>query len=126
VAKILVVDDDETTRRLIRALVAPGGHVVVEADSGRRALECFSCEGDGIDLVLSDVDMPDGDGLALHEALADRLGSCQFVLMTGNRTDDSRFDYAHRNGVPLLMKGSHSLRGFFIDLRLNGAGQVSY
>jgi CheY-like chemotaxis protein len=119
-ARILVVDDDATTRRLIGSIVAPGGHVIVEAGSGLEAIDRFKSffdAGEPIDLVLSDVDMPGGDGIELHMMLDLNLAGCHFVLMTGLALDPDRVTYAHDHGLPLFQKGSKALQVFIKELR---------
>ena len=58
--KILVVDDDRTTRRLLALQLRGAGYTVAEASDGRRALERVRREA--FDLVLLDVWMPGMDG----------------------------------------------------------------
>src|SRR5258708_35983489 len=59
-AQVLIIDDDPSIRRLLRGIVEPKGHMVVEADSGRSGIEAFKTLP--IDLVLTDIVMPDMDG----------------------------------------------------------------
>lgn len=59
-ARILVVDDSEANRLVVRGLLAPLGYEVVLAESGSRALELV--EAGELDLVLLDVMMPEMDG----------------------------------------------------------------
>ena len=58
--KILVVDDEATNRRILKALLVSGGHAVVEASDGESALALYARELP--DLVLLDVMMPGLDG----------------------------------------------------------------
>lgn len=72
---LLVVDDDETSRRMLSDRIAAEGHKVSLADHGRRALEMLQAEP--FDLVLLDIMMPEMDGyqvlqqLKSHETLRD-------------------------------------------------------
>lgn len=60
-ARVLVVDDDKTTRRVIRALLEDVGHEVVEAAHGREGLRSL---GEQVpDLVITELYMEDMDGI---------------------------------------------------------------
>lgn len=60
-SRILVIDDQASARGLIRGLLEGAGHAVVEAPDGRHAVEVLSSSP--FDLVITDVLMPDVDGL---------------------------------------------------------------
>lgn len=60
---ILVVDDDAVNRRVILDALRPLGFIVQEADGGRQAWQC--CQAAPPDLIITDLRMPDMDGLAL-------------------------------------------------------------
>jgi CheY-like chemotaxis protein len=62
-AQVLVVDDEDQMRKLIRLVLQQEGHTVVEASNGKRAIQHIQ-EAE-IDLVISDIFMPDMDGLEL-------------------------------------------------------------
>lgn len=66
-SRILVVDDDEDIRLLLRLELAPEGHQVIEAPDGARAVELLRAAP--IDLVLLDVMMPVLDGWGVLAAL---------------------------------------------------------
>lgn len=60
-ARVLVVDEDRTTRRVIRALLEDVGHEVVEAEHGREGLRAL---GEQVpDLVITELYMEDMDGI---------------------------------------------------------------
>ena len=63
--RILVVDDNEDNRDLLRRRLERQGHAVVTAENGRRALELLA--GGGFDLVLLDIMMPELDGYQVLE-----------------------------------------------------------
>src|SRR5262245_40587984 len=61
-ATILVVDDEELIRWSLSERLKGDGYTVVEAETGRAALERLQ---DGVDLVLLDYRLPDTDGLSV-------------------------------------------------------------
>ena len=62
-AQVLVVDDDDQVRKLICQVLQQEGHTVAEAYNGKKAIQHI--QEAVIDLVISDVVMPDMDGLEL-------------------------------------------------------------
>lgn len=68
--QILVVEDDKSTARLMKAVLRHGGYEVVEAGNGVEALAAMDTQH--IDLIVLDVMMPQMDGYELTE----RLRSC--------------------------------------------------
>ena len=61
VPRVLVVDDQFTVRELQRTILAGAGYDVLTARDGREALELLD-HGDGLDLVLTDIEMPSSTG----------------------------------------------------------------
>src|SRR4051812_23187424 len=79
-AKILVVDDEPVTARsYARALTAAGYRVMI-ANDGREAADMAKTEG--FDVVVSDIAMPDMDGLALLRAIRQGDLDVPMVFMT--------------------------------------------
>jgi CheY-like chemotaxis protein len=66
-AKILIVDDDETDRVGLASILEQAGHTVLLAGDGNEALETFFAER--VHLVVTDMVMPGRDGLGLISAL---------------------------------------------------------
>lgn len=58
--RILVVDDDDTNRLVVRLLMEQRGHEIIEASSGQIALDTLLVEA--VDLVFMDLSMPVMDG----------------------------------------------------------------
>jgi len=69
-ATILIVDDSKTVRGLVRGALMADNHQVVEAPGAREALAAL--DESPVDLVITDVNMPDIDGLALVRTLRAR------------------------------------------------------
>ncbi len=63
--KALVVDDSKTIRMIIRRILVELGYVVCEAGNGVEALRVLDSEGDSVNLVLADWNMPEMNGLDL-------------------------------------------------------------
>jgi len=78
--RILVVDDEEGMRHMLRALLTRRDFVVTEAESGEDALERLS-EGD-IDIVLADVRMKPLDGLGLLKKLRESKSPVTVIMMS--------------------------------------------
>ncbi len=66
--RVLVVDDGATTREMLRTALESAGYEVLTAADGRQALDLLQREGT-VDLVITDVQMPGMDGIALTRAL---------------------------------------------------------
>ena len=66
-ANILVVDDEEHARRLLRLILEDAGYGVITAASGKEACEEFSAND--INLVLLDIKMPGMDGFQTLEVI---------------------------------------------------------
>lgn len=77
---VLVVDDDEDTRGLLREILAKEGYDVETASDGKSALERIT---DRLpDLVMSDIHMPSLDGMSLLDELRNRHQDVPVILMT--------------------------------------------
>jgi CheY-like chemotaxis protein/anti-sigma regulatory factor (Ser/Thr protein kinase) len=87
VKKILVVDDDRTTRHMIALQLRSAGYAVEAASDGRRALE--RVRRHSFDLVLLDVWMPGMDGLELLGRLREEPSRPRVVVMTADDTSET-------------------------------------
>ena len=80
-ARILVVDDEESIRGFVERAMALDGHTVRTAADGAEALDVLG--EDGFDLMLSDIRMPLMDGIALALTAARDCPDMTILLMTG-------------------------------------------
>lgn len=78
--RVLVVDDDPAIRTSIAEALSDDGIAVAVAESGTRALAVLAEAAP--DIVLTDVRMPDLDGIGLLQVLRERTPSIDVVLMT--------------------------------------------
>lgn len=87
--RLLVVDDVKFTRLMVvKALEQMGGPVVQEAADGAAALAILAENGAGVDCVITDLEMPELDGVALLRAIRAGIGSVPaslpVILLTGH------------------------------------------
>ncbi len=82
-ARILVAEDDDAVRALVRRALELDGHAVTTAEDGGEALEVIRRENGRFDLLLSDIRMPVMDGIALALAAARDFPGLRILLMTG-------------------------------------------
>jgi two-component system cell cycle sensor histidine kinase/response regulator CckA len=82
-ATVLLVEDEEIVRAVVREVLETAGYTVVAAHNGRLALEVCAERGGGVDLVLSDVVMPEVGGIELAELLRESYPDLSVVLMSG-------------------------------------------
>ena len=82
-ARILVVDDDESIRFLLRAVLEFQGYDVIEAENGYEGLLCYQAEP--ADLVITDMQMPVMDGLELLMELQRTFPRVKVIAISGGR-----------------------------------------
>lgn len=80
--RILAVDDDPLVLMNITALLEDLGHSVIEAPSGKAALEILR-NGQHIDLLVTDQSMPGMTGIELAAAASDTTPGIRIVIATG-------------------------------------------
>ncbi len=85
--KILLVEDEQSVRAVTSRLLQHAGYEVIEAGGGREAMERFDeCNG-AVDLVITDVVMPQMGGRALAAQLTARKPSLRLLYMSGYADD---------------------------------------
>lgn len=89
-AKILIIEDDETVRVVIRRILESKGYDVVEAEDGRQGLEMYRKEN--VDLVLTDIVMPNKEGLETIRELRQVTPDVKIIAMSGGGRN-SPYDY---------------------------------
>jgi CheY-like chemotaxis protein len=87
---IMVVDDNEDLREMLRFMVERLGYTVVEAENGREAIEIANrrCP----DLILMDLSMPVMDGFAATRLLREIEDMCRIpiIAISANRREQSQ------------------------------------
>jgi two-component system, cell cycle response regulator CpdR len=82
-ARILLADDDEATRDLVKRALEADGHTVVVAQDGTEALEGLNAATEPFQLLVSDVHMPGIDGVDLAGRAVAVAPDIKLLLMSG-------------------------------------------
>lgn len=91
-ARILVVEDDPTQLRLIADWLERQGHLVTRTVDGQAALDILAKPSSEFDMILSDYEMPNKDGLDLLLAVKSdkRWALIPFILWTSGGSSTTR------------------------------------
>jgi CheY-like chemotaxis protein len=106
-ATILIAEDDEPLRDLLRRLLHAEGYQVLIAADGKKALEIAGQHTGKIDLLLSDVVMPEMSGVELAKALKARRPESRIMLTS-----------AYPNGMFIVDSGWHFIQKPYFPRRL--------
>ena len=82
-AKLLIVEDDESVRTLSARALERAGHSVDIAADGAQGLDRIRAAQGGYDLVVSDIRMPEMDGIEMAKAAAAAYPAMRIMLVTG-------------------------------------------
>jgi len=80
-ARVLVIEDDEIFRSVLTTALVDAGHSVITAGNGREGLHALRVEH--ADLILTDIIMPEQDGIGLLLALRKERPGMPFIVMSG-------------------------------------------
>ena len=80
---IVVVDDEEEVRGVMVRLLESVGHTVLEATNGEHALQVMQDHHEPVDLVISDINMPEMDGFELVGFLRAAYPNLRALLVSG-------------------------------------------
>lgn len=101
-ARILLIDDDDSVRTVLLLTLKHFGHLVVEARNGSEGIELF--RHGGADLLITDIVMPEKDGLEVLMSLKRAQPSLKVIAISGG--------------------GRNSAHDYLQIARLMGAGKV--
>jgi len=85
---ILVVDDDASIRKIVKAFLEAAGYTVIVAMDGEVGLACFHQNRTTIALLLTDVMMPNMNGLDLADRVLELDGKLPVLFMSGTSNAD--------------------------------------
>ena len=122
---ILLVEDDSTVRKVSRAMLESLNYQVLTAANGKDALAVYADHKDEIIMVLSDMVMPDMDGMALFKALKSRKPDIKMVIISGYPLGNQEsVQFLEQGIVAWLPKPLSMLQlSQVVDQALSGSGQ---
>ena len=100
---ILVAEDEDGVRRIVRTVLQAHGYTVIEASSGNEAVLTATQHRGPIDLLLTDVVMPDLGGRALADRVRAQRPQIRVLYMSGY-ADDALTQRGVSQGDPFLQK----------------------
>ncbi|MDM8515385.1 response regulator [Desulfobacterales bacterium HSG16] len=80
-ACILIVDDDESIRRMLTQMLERGGYEVFNAQDGNVALKM--CDQTSFDLVITDLIMPEKEGIETIKEIKENFPTMNIIAMSG-------------------------------------------
>jgi PAS domain S-box-containing protein len=108
---ILVVEDEAPVRELVCNLLAGHGYQILQAESGAQALEMWTRCKDKVDLLLTDLVMPDRvSGRELAEKLWRERPELKVIFTSGYSSDVAGKDFVLQQGFNYLQKPYHPHR----------------
>ena len=95
---VLLADDDALVRNLVRRILEAAGFLLLCAADGPEALVLCRAYSQRIDVLLTDVDMPGMDGIALAQQITCERPETRVIFMSGSMTRGIPED------VPFILK----------------------
>ena len=117
--KILIIDDDDTWRGILAKVLEEAGYVVHEAENGNVGLQ--ACRDHDFQLVITDIFMPERDGLEIVRTLKSSPRRPKILAMSGSHAG-GQLDFAGvaaRLGADKALKkpfGAEVLRNAVLEL----------
>jgi len=105
-ANILIAEDDTGIRMILAAILEEEGYQVFACQDGREALKHIAgeCGTPKIDVVVSDLRLPDISGLEILSALKDRNLDAAFILISGYATLETAVEAVNQGAFSYLVK----------------------
>ncbi len=115
-ANILVVDDEEPVRALVRKILVKDGHEVLEAENGQVACDVFASSD--IDLIVADLVMPEKNGIEMIMEIKRTHPKVKVVAISGGVGFSGQIDLL---SVAKLLGAKHIIKKPFNIDDLRGA-----
>jgi CheY-like chemotaxis protein len=101
---ILIVEDDPSTLNAIQDLLEAQQYQVFTASNGNEAMRIFELNPEKVDLLISDLVMPEMGGLALYNQVQNRWPHVKTLFVTGHPMGDERQSLLEENQITWLQK----------------------
>lgn len=102
---ILIVEDEPVLRDMARVILEECGYKILEAGNGKEALNVWEANRDKIELILTDMVMPEGvSGVELAEKLLAEQPGLKVVFTSGYTVDEMNTTFFEKNNTRFLQK----------------------
>jgi DNA-binding NtrC family response regulator len=101
-ARILIVDDDESIRKVLEAILDEKGYVVESAGTAKKAIEMT--KKNRYNVALLDIRLPDMEGTELLSRVRDTTPRMRKIIITGFPTLQNAIDAVNRRADAYIMK----------------------
>jgi DNA-binding NtrC family response regulator len=101
-SRILIIDDDETIRKVVETILRDEGYTVETADTGKKAIEMS--EKTFFNMALIDVRLPDMEGIELLTKLHDTKPKMRKIIITGYPTLQNAMGAVNKGADAYIMK----------------------
>ncbi len=92
---ILIVEDNDVMRELLKTLLQNDGHEVILAHDGAEAVQRYKTEGEKIQLIITDIEMPNLNGVEAYRQIKKLNPGAKAIFVSG--TLDKRLQEQLRN-----------------------------
>lgn len=89
--KVLIVEDETGIRTIIKKYLRKFDITCIEAENGKKGLEIFIQNKDGIDLILMDVMMPEMDGVSATKKIR-KISDVPIIMLTAKAEDEDEIE----------------------------------
>ena len=101
---VLVVEDDTSIRNFVVKVLAQDGYQVLQAGTAQEAMDILSRPDQAIDLVFSDMVLPDRSGVQLYQEMMAACPDLKVLFSSGYSDDRSEWEIIKKQGLPFLAK----------------------
>ena len=113
---ILIVDDFTSSRNILEKTLTNAGYAVLKGEDGQDAIKQFN--GQKIDLVITDLNMPNMDGLSLAQSIRDK-SDYQFtpIVLLTTSTNAEQHERATKAGITAIMKKPYDVETLLKNIK---------
>jgi len=101
-ARILIIDDDETIRKVVETILQDEGYIVESADTAKKGIE--KSEKGFFNVALIDIRLPDMEGIELLTKLKDTKPKIRKIIITGYPTLQNAVSAVNKGADAYIMK----------------------
>jgi DNA-binding NtrC family response regulator len=114
-AKILVIDDDESIRKVLKTILEDEGYTVDTAENGKQAIK--KTKENFYNLALIDIKLPDMEGTKLLTEMRDTFPEMVKIIITGFPTMQNAIEAVNKGADGYVTKPIDDMDGFLSKIR---------